>query len=156
MAKNALPAVRSSSPLSGWDPFREFEDLHDRFNQLVSTVFGAPVAAGAGFGWTPLADVTEFEDAYVVEADLPGVKREDITVETTGNALVISGEFTQKERSGLLRSQTRRTGRFEYRTVLPAEVNAEGITAELADGVLTVRVPKSEAAKPRRIEITSR
>jgi HSP20 family protein len=54
-----------------------------------------------------------------------------------------------------LRSRTRRFGRFEYRTTLPAEVDTDGISAELSDGVLTVRVPKTEEAKPRRIQITS-
>ena len=57
--------------------------------------------------------------------------------------------------NGVLRRSTRRTGRFEYRAVLPGEVNAEGVNATLTDGVLTVNVPKAEAAKPRHIEITS-
>ncbi|HEY6794531.1 MAG TPA: Hsp20/alpha crystallin family protein [Kineosporiaceae bacterium] len=155
MAKN-VPAVRSSRSLAGWPPFREFDDLHERFNQLVNTVFGSPVA-GSVLGWTPPADFTETEDAYLLEVELPGVKREDITVEATGNSVAISGELcSQEERTGLVRSHTRHSGRFEYRTSLPTEANPDQISAELADGVLTVRVPKSEAAKPRRIEIISR
>ena len=65
----------------------------------------------------------------------------------------MSGEFRQRERAGLFRTRTRRSGRFDYRTLLPQDVDADRITAELADGVLTVRVPKQEAAEPRRIPI---
>ncbi|WP_405682233.1 Hsp20/alpha crystallin family protein [Streptomyces sp. NBC_00057] len=68
--------------------------------------------------------------------------------------LRITGECKEREREGVLRSGTRRTGHFEYRALLPAEVKAEENTATLADGVLNVTVPKAEAAKPRHIEIT--
>jgi HSP20 family protein len=156
MAESMLPATRSSSPVGRWDPWREFDELHARFNQLLNGVF-EPLAAGRGVSaWTPLADVSETDEAYVVEVDVPGVKRDDLTVEATGNELVIAGELKDKERVGLLRSRTRRVGWFEYRASLPAHVNADGITADLSDGVLNVRVPKSEAAKPRRVEITGR
>ena len=84
------------------------------------------------------------------------MKRDDIDVEVTGNELVVTGEFKERERTGWLRSRTRRVGRFEYRTMLPQDVNSEQISAELSDGVLTVQVPKTEAAKPRRIPINSR
>lgn len=156
MANEMVPVSRSSSLLRGWDPLREFDDLHDRFTQLVNSVFGTPAVSGRAFGlaWTPLADVSETEDAHLIEVDLPGVKREDITVEALGSELVISGEFKQAERAGRLRSQTRRQGRFEFRATLPAQVNPEQISAELTDGVLRVQVPKTEAAKPHRIEVT--
>ncbi|WP_420856295.1 Hsp20/alpha crystallin family protein [Streptomyces malaysiense] len=65
-----------------------------------------------------------------------------------------TGEYKEREREGVLRRSTRRTGRFEYRALLPADVKAEEITATLADGVLTVTVPKAQAAKPHHIEIT--
>ncbi|MBZ9645101.1 Hsp20/alpha crystallin family protein [Streptomyces sp. PSKA30] len=102
---------------------------------------------GAG---DPLA---EFDD--LIEVDLPGVKRDDIDIEMSERELAISGEFKERERAGVMRRGTRRTGRFEFRTLLPGEVDAEGASATLADGVLTVNVPKVEAAKPRHIEITS-
>ena len=69
--------------------------------------------------------------------------------------LVISGEITSSERGGVLRRATRRQGRFEYRTMLPADADPDQVSASLADGVLTVRVAKAETARPRRIEITA-
>jgi HSP20 family protein len=70
--------------------------------------------------------------------------------------LLITGEFKKRERVGLLRRRTRRIGEFEFRVTLPSDVNADKIDAKLAEGVLTVRVPKSERTKPRRIEISQR
>ncbi|WDV56588.1 Hsp20/alpha crystallin family protein [Streptomyces coeruleorubidus] len=103
-----------------------------------------------GAALAPLADVSETDEAYEIEVDVPGVKRDDINIEMAERELVISGEFKERERTGVLRRGTRRTGRFEYRTVLPGEINTEGVEA-----TLSVKVPKAEAAKPRRIEITA-
>jgi HSP20 family protein len=99
--------------------------------------------------------IEEQENAYVVEAELPGVKREDVNIELIGKELAITGEIKEREREGVLRRRTRRVGRFEYRVILPEEVDADGIEANLSNGVLTVQVPKSERAQRRRIEVTS-
>jgi HSP20 family protein len=105
--------------------------------------------------WVPLADIEETEDAWVVEAELPGVNKKDINVDVRDSEVVVTGEIKEKERKGLLRKRTRPVGRFEYRVVLPGEVNADGVDASLDDGVLTIRIPKAEQARPRRIEIGS-
>jgi HSP20 family protein len=89
----------------------------------------------------------------VVEAELPGVKRSDLNIELAGNELRISGEVKERERKGALRRRTRRTGRLEYRVRLPEEVDDQKVDAKLTDGVLTVRIPKSERAQRRKIEI---
>lgn len=132
-------------PTPGWDPFREIDDFRERMSRLLEA-FG-------GTGWAPLVDIEETDDAYLFEVDLPGVAREDIDIEVDGNELRVSGEVHERERTGVLRHQTRRTGRFEYRSTLPQEVEPERIEASLSDGVLTVRVPKSQRSQPRRIEI---
>jgi HSP20 family protein len=104
-------------------------------------------------GWSPLVDIEEKDDAYVLEAELPGVAREDVVIELVGNELAISGEVKESERTGVVRHRTRRTGRFEYRVSLPEQVDADKVEAALADGVLTVRAPKSERAQRRTIEV---
>ncbi|MFF4745015.1 Hsp20/alpha crystallin family protein [Streptomyces chengbuensis] len=137
----------------GWarNPLTEFDELLTQMSGLLESTVGGAAPAVA---WTPLADVTETDDAIVVEIELPGVKSKDIDVEANGQELVISGEIKEKERKGVLRRSTRRTGAFEYRLRLPGDVDAEKVTAEMSAGVLTVTVPKAEVAKPRHIQIT--
>ncbi len=147
-----LPAVRSSGPVGNWDPFREFDDLYRQMGRWLNSVAGW---TGDERTWSPLGDVTETDDAYLVEVDLPGVKRDDITVDLAGSELTITGELKEKERQGLFRHRTRRTGQFSYQVTLPRDVDADKIKANLADGVLTVRIPKSDAVKPRRIAVTA-
>lgn len=138
----------------GWrDPLAEFDDLFSRIGGLLESTVGGALTEGAA--WAPLADFAETDDAYEIDIDVPGAKRDDIDIEVTERELVINGEFKERERAGALRRGTRRTGRFEYRTLLPGEIDAQGVSATLSDGVLTVTVPKAEASKPRRIEITA-
>jgi HSP20 family protein len=106
-----------------------------------------------GGAWLPQADIEETDDAWIVEAELPGVDRKDVNVELREGELVITGEIKEKERKGVVRRRTRRTGQFEYRVTLPGQTDPEKIEASLHEGVLTVRVPKAEQAKPRRIEV---
>jgi HSP20 family protein len=151
-----LPARRSSGQNLVVNPTREFEDIYDRMGQLMNLAFGgfAPFAA-ADLPWAPPADVTETNEAYVVHVELPGVRKDQVDVQLQDRALIISGEIPeQSEDDGHRQQSSRRTGRFEYRTILPGDVKADAVSAQLSDGVLTVTVPKSEAAKPRKIEIT--
>jgi HSP20 family protein len=113
------------------------------------------VAPGDGGAWAPLVDIEETDDAWILEAEVPGVKKSDVNVDVQGSELVITGDIKEKERKGILRRRTRRTGRFEFRVNLPGGVDPENIDAKLDDGVLTVRVPKPEPARSRRIEVGS-
>lgn len=145
-----LPVRSRSRAVAGWDPLRELDELADRVNALwEASVNGGPN------GWAPLADIEETDDSYVVEIDLPGVKRDDIDIQLSDRQLTVSGEVKEKERTGILRRRTRRVGRFQYSVTLPADVDAERVNARLDDGVLTVRAPKSENAKPRRIQLST-
>ncbi|HEV7529067.1 MAG TPA: Hsp20/alpha crystallin family protein [Solirubrobacteraceae bacterium] len=128
------------------------EQLNEQFGRLLDSAW-SPLATGSGGTWMPLADIEETDDAWIVEADLPNVDRKDVNVELRDSELIITGEIKEKERQGVLRRRARRTGEFEYRVTLPGKADAEGIEANLHDGVLTVRVPKSEAERPRRIEV---
>ena len=115
-----------------------------------------PGPSTEGAGWSPFVDIEEQDDAYELEVELPGVKREDVNIEVVGNELSITGDIKEKERKGAIRRRTRRTGRFEYRVRLPDQVDASKIQARLDQGVLTVRVPKAERAKRQKVEIKAK
>jgi HSP20 family protein len=149
----ALPVRRTRSDASRWDPANEF----DRITQQLARLFdqqwaGLPSATGAD-SFTPLADLEEEDDSYVLEVELPGVKKNDITVEFDEGRLVITGERKERKRTGWLRRQDRSWGLFRYEVTLPEPVDEERLGATLGDGVLTVRVPKSTSAKRRRVEV---
>ena len=142
----ALPAVA--------DPLRQLEELRERLDRVMTSPIwtlgdGAP---DSGLGWAPAVDVEEADDAWIVEAELPGMKEKDITVELHGTELSISG-VEERSRRGILRRSSRRVGRFDYHVNLPGISETEDVQATLDDGVLTVRVPKPEHAKRRRIQI---
>jgi HSP20 family protein len=159
-----LPVRRSGrNPSTLVNPSREFEDIYDRMGQLMNFAFGD--LARVEMPWVPLADLSETEDAYVAKVELPGVGKDQIDVQLQDRELVVSGEIPEQEQEqngqdggqngGRRRRHrsTRRTGRFEFRAWLPGDVNADAVQGELSDGVLTLTIPKSEAAKPRKIEI---
>jgi HSP20 family protein len=134
----------------------ELEQLSERMRRMLDQTFGGlswPSFATESGGWSPLVDIEETDDDYVVEAELPGVKRENVSIDLAGSELTITGEVKERERTGRLRQRTRRSGRFEYRVRLPEQVDDQSVDAKLVDGVLTVRIPKSERAQRRRIEI---
>jgi HSP20 family protein len=133
-------------------PYRDLGDVRQQMDQMFQQLLD-PTAAVDDAVWVPPVDIEETEDAWLVEADLPGVKRDDVTVEMQGDELVIHGEIKERERTGVLRRRTRRVGQFEFRVRLPGDVDEGGIDAKLHGGVLTVRVPKARA-EARRIEIS--
>jgi HSP20 family protein len=150
-----LPARSGGRNMTLINPTREFEDIYDRMGQLVNLAFGDVAPAQLmDVPWVPLADLAETDDSYVIRVDLPGVRKDQLDMQLQDRELVISGEVAD-EPQGRRHRSNRRTGRFEYRTILPGDVRSEAVSAQLADGVLTVTVPKSEAAKPRHIEISS-
>jgi HSP20 family protein len=150
-----LPERRSRRATEQWEPFGDLEQVSERMRRILEQTFGgfAPSLLTEQGGWSPLVDIEEEDDAYVIEAELPGVKENDLNIEMVGNELAISGEAKERERKGVLRRQARRTGGFDYRVRLPEPLDAEQIDAKLADGVLTVRVPKSERAQRRKIAV---
>jgi HSP20 family protein len=150
--RHQRPAMRSRGgwPNEFWDPFGEFAQMWNHMAQFFeSTGEGGPDA------WTPVVETDETDDAYLVRAELPGMKREDVHIELRGTELRITGEVNAEEKKEEAEGKPlrRRHGKFAYRTSLPADADTEKIDAQLADGILTVRLPKAAQARSRRIEI---
>lgn len=150
----ALPVRRTTDDhgeVARWDPFGELERLN---RQLAGYLDSWPSPSGLlDRAFTPRADVEETDDAYTVEVELPGIARDDVDIEVAGRRVSVHGERKEKERVGILRRRERTVGRFHYEVTLPGDVDEGGVEARLDDGVLTVRLPKPESARPRRIEI---
>ena len=151
----ALPVRRSngdaSTEASRPQPWAQLDWLNRRLGDHLDPWRQLPSLLGDVF--TPLADVEETADAYTVEIELAGVKKDDLDIEIAGRRLSVSGERKERERVGILRRRERVVGRFHYEVVLPGEVEEDGVEAHLDDGVLTVRIPKPASERPRRIEV---
>ena len=147
----ALPVRRGSGEASFWDPYAEIDRLNQQLRRYLEHWNDLPSLDG---GFTPLADVEETDDAYVVEVELPGVKRDDVSIEVAGRRLTVSGERKERERVGILRRRTRTVGRFHYEVVVPREVEEDEVSASMDEGVLIVRLPKPASARPRRIPVS--
>lgn len=144
-------ANSQSSDLVRHDPFGELERMHRQLSDLLESWRNWPSLLGEGF--TPPADVEETEDAYTVEIELPGVKREDLDIEVSGRRVSVRGERKEKERAGILRRRERTVGSFVYEVTLPGDVDEGGAQANLDEGVLSLRLPKPEHERPRKIQI---
>ncbi|MCH7472823.1 Hsp20/alpha crystallin family protein [bacterium] len=115
-----------------------------------------PVKRGIADGvWSPAVDVAESDDSFVVMAELPGMKKEDISIELENNVLSLKGErrFETKEEGENYHSIERSYGSFCRSFKLPKNVEGDAISAEYKDGVLKVTLPKKEEVKPKKVEI---
>jgi HSP20 family protein len=150
----ALPVRRRTeepAEAPAWGPLADLDRLNRQLAGLLNNWRTLPEVLGEGF--SPLADLEETDDAYLVEVEVPGVRREDIDIEVAGRRVWVRGERKEKERVGILRRRERTVGRFSCEVVLPGDVDEDTVEAHLDGGVLTVRLPKPERDRPRRIEI---
>ena len=141
-----------------FDPFRELEEMSSR----LSRFFGQPATRrpgeedGAFFAdWAPAIDLQETDKEYLLKADLPDVKKDDVKIDVRDGVLTVEGERKQeKEEKGKKFHRIERSyGKFVRRMALPTDVDDQQIAAEFKDGVLSVHLPKSASAKPRAIDI---
>src|SRR3954451_15471987 len=128
-----LPMQRSTGHAERWRPLRQFENLYSEMDRLAQSVFGGLADEGA---WLPAADIVETDSAYIIEVELPGVRREDVDVALNGDELVVTGEVKERRREGLFRRRTRRVGEFEFRVTVPGYRRDGDIEASMAYGVL--------------------
>lgn len=144
--------------LMKWDPFRELEDVSNRLNR----VFGRPLARMepnemlSMADWTPSADISETDTAYLIKAEIPGVKKEDVKVTIQDGMLTIQGErkMEKEEKDKKYHRIERSYGSFMRSFRLPDDADESGVKAEFKDGMLNVTLNKSEKAKPKSINVS--
>jgi HSP20 family protein len=138
-----------------WSPVSELAGLEiDRLNRMFDNLYGE----GFGRGWTPPVDIYETDKHEVVlKAELPDVKREDITVTFENSVLTLKGErkFEAETKRENFQRVERHYGAFTRSFTLPATVDASRISASYKDGVLTIRMPQREEAKPKQIAVNA-
>jgi HSP20 family protein len=145
--------------LTRWDPFKEMEELQNRFAKLFS--LSPPRLAEGGkelmtlTEWAPSVDIVEDEQEFLVKADLPDVKKEDVKVTVENGVLIITGERRlEKEEKGKKYHRIERSyGNFLRTFALPPEAEGAKVSAEFKEGVLKVHLPKSEKAKQKSVEV---
>jgi len=143
--------------LATWPTFGRLSDLRDEIDRLFASPLGELTRTSHLLsGWTPTLDVYEEKDHFIVKAELPGMKKEDIEVSFHDGSLGISGERkseTKHEDAEVYRAE-RFFGRFQRTVTLPTSVAVDKAKASYMDGVLTVTLPKTEEAKPKHIEVS--
>ena len=152
----AIERWRPRWGITPWRPFRELEEWDRRFDDL----FGRPLSRWPveEKGWMPAVDVFEKEDKFVVKAELPGMKEEDIDVSVVGDTLNIKGEKkTESEVKDEDYYRSERTyGSFHRSIGLPSSVDSSKIEANYEDGVLEVSLPKFAEVKPKKIAVSAK
>lgn len=140
-----------------WDPFRDLLSIQDRMNKLFEQTLSRSRAEEgiAPSTWTPAVDIYETPEAIVLQADLPGLRREDIDIQIQDNTLALRGErrFAKDVREENYLRIERAYGAFQRSFTLPATIQQENIRAVFRDGILELTLPKAEEAKPKKIAI---
>ena len=129
-----------------WDPFRELEEMSTRLQRLIGSPLGFQENL-TGFDWTPSIDVSETPTAYLIKAELPGVKKEDVHLDLEKSVLTITGERKQEQehKDEKFHRVESSYGSFMRRFTVPDDANTEGVEATFKDGVLTVKLGKKPA-----------
>ena len=141
-----------------WDPFKEVATLQDRINRLFNDAFPRKNDSGDeadAAEWRPAVDIFETDKAVVLEVELPGVTKEDVSVEVKENILTIKGErkVEMEDRNDTFYRRERAYGLFRRAFNLHYVVNPEKIKARFIDGVLRIEVPKPEEEKPKQVTV---
>lgn len=135
-----------------WNPFAQLENMH---RELATLIDGRAITRNAVAEWAPVVDIIEDEKAYVIKAELPEMKKEDVHVQLEGSVLTITGErkVERDEKTRKYHRIERAYGVFARSFELPDNIDATKIDASYKDGVLTVAVSKAEHALPKQIEV---
>ena len=139
-----------------WDPAREVDFMQSEMNRVFDAFFGRGPGNGTrGRRWVPAIDLVERDDQLVLRADLPGLDRDDVSIEVKDNVLTVTGErkAEHEEKAEGFHRVERAYGTFSRSLTLPEGIDADAVTAEFDKGVLEVRIPKPEERKPHRVQI---
>jgi len=152
-----LPIRRAQDPQVDHDRHHEHERLRrslavelDRWPDFADDLISSMRDV------VPLADLEESDDSYLLEVELPGVRRDDVSIDVVDRRVVVTGERRERRRLGLLRHRTRTTGRLRLDVTFPLEIDQGAVRATLDHGLLTLTVPKAERARRRRIPVSRR
>ena len=148
--------TRYQRPELAWPGFGRLSSLRDELDRLFESPWTELARTSQLLsGWTPALDIHEDKDNFIVRAELPGMKREEIDVSLHDGLLSISGErkLDQKYEAAEVYRTERFFGKFQRTVTLPAPVASDKVKAQYKDGVLTITLPKTEAAKPKQIEV---
>ncbi len=139
-----------------WSPIRDLLSIQDEMNKLfderLDKFSGNELQSRV---WQPLVDIFEEDDKFVIKAEIPEVKKEDISINLENNVLTIKGErkLEKEDKKENYHRAERFYGMFQRSFTLPGTVDQEKIKANLENGVLTLEIPKKEEVKPKKIEI---
>jgi HSP20 family protein len=138
-----------------WDPFQELSSIQNELNRLFGRTFGEGSEEVRMAAWVPAVDVAETQDRFLITAELPGLRPEDVDISVENSVLRIQGErrFYDERKEDDFHRIERRFGSFTRSITLPSTADAENIQASFDAGVLTIEVPKREEAKPRKIQV---
>jgi len=148
--------------ITRWNPAtdltRDLDTMQKRMNRLFNDFFSGREGDGDELmpgAWNPAVDVVEHDDSFVIEAELPGMNKDDIKISVTNDVLTIRGEkkIEKEDKKKNYHRTERSYGSFSRTFALPGNVKAEKVDAEFNNGILTVTVPKSEEAKPKQIDV---
>ena len=147
-----------SKQLTMWNPFRELDEVQNRLGSFFAGRFPRFGDGNGGLqlaDWSPQVDITEDDKEYLIKADLPEMKKDEIKVNVAEGVLTVSGERkTEKEEKNKKFHRIERSyGTFERSFTLPDDADGAKVSAEFKDGVLRVHLPKTPVAKPKAIEV---
>jgi HSP20 family protein len=145
----------AQTPIKKWEPFKELMTLREDMDRFFNNFFGRSVTENYEGVWTPVVDIEEDKDNYIVRAELPGLRKEDITISVRGSRLALSGEraYESEDKGKTYHRIERSYGKFVRHINLPNEIDESKVKATYQDGILTVILPKPEAARPREVQI---
>jgi len=135
-----------------WTPWQELEDMQRSLTRLLDSDASAASERGS---WLPAVDVRETKDALIIHAELPGISKDDIQVEVHEGRLTLSGErkYEKEVDEENVHRIERAYGKFSRSFSLPRDVDTNAVDASMKDGVLEIRLPKKETAKPKSITV---